>query len=191
MNRSQAKAIIKDCVDRGWMEHNGTYYPPNSNEAKRLQAETAHSTKKKQNRAKGLKSLKTGWTDDSRNIKNKATHTDQFTRLIEIELGLIVWPEFYFTIDRKWRFDYAIPAKWNKDSVNPLNSDLVEYKIAVEVEGGAWTRGRHTRPLGFINDMEKYNRATAEGWLLIRVTPSQLLTSDTIDLIKKAIVNKH
>jgi very-short-patch-repair endonuclease len=172
MRSAQAKAIIKDCIDRGWLEHNGTYYPPQSAEAKRLQAETAHSTKK---RKRGLKPLKTGWTDDSRNIKNKATHTDQFTKLIEIELNTQCWPEFHFATDRKWRFDYCLP----------------EFKLAIESEGGIYSGGRHTRGKGYENDLEKYNRATADGWILIRVTPSQLLTSETIELIKKAIDNKQ
>lgn len=56
--------------------------------------------------------------------------------------------------------------------------------IAIEVEGGAFTRGRHTRGAGFIGDMEKYNAATSMGWRVFRVTPSQFGGSDMIDCVK-------
>jgi very-short-patch-repair endonuclease len=79
--------------------------------------------------------------------------------------------EYRFHPERKWRFDYA----W------------VEAKVAVEVEGGAYTGGRHTRGRGFINDMEKYNAAAAAGWCVLRFTPSQLHEASTYDMIVDAI----
>lgn len=66
--------------------------------------------------------------------------------------------EWRFHPERKWRFDYAWPDK----------------KIAVEVEGGVWSGGRHTRGAGFIKDMEKYNTATVMGWKILRCQPSDL-----------------
>lgn len=59
---------------------------------------------------------------------------------------------------RKWRFDYAWVAE----------------KIALEVEGGIWTQGRHTRGAGFLADMEKYNAAVLLGWRVLRTTPDKL-----------------
>jgi very-short-patch-repair endonuclease len=66
--------------------------------------------------------------------------------------------EFRFHPKRKWRFDYA----W------------ISHKIALEVEGGAWTRGRHTRGAGFLKDCEKYNMAGKMGWRIFRFTPTQV-----------------
>lgn len=60
---------------------------------------------------------------------------------------------------RRWRFDYA----W------------IEHKVALEVEGGVWTGGRHTRGAGFTNDLEKYSEAAIMGWCVLRVTPRDLL----------------
>lgn len=77
-------------------------------------------------------------------------------------------PEFRFAAPRRWRFDFA----W------------VEQKIALEVEGGVWTCGRHTRGSGFVADVEKYNAATALGWRLIRCTPATLNSTETIALIR-------
>ena len=60
--------------------------------------------------------------------------------------------EYKFHPDRRWRFDFAIP----------------ELKLAFEAEGGVWTRGRHTRPTGYIKDCEKYNAAMDLGWKVYR-----------------------
>ena len=61
---------------------------------------------------------------------------------------------------RKFRFDCANPV----------------LKIAIEVEGGLWLKdpGRHNRPLGMIQDMEKYNLAVVEGWKVLRYAPETI-----------------
>jgi hypothetical protein len=73
--------------------------------------------------------------------------------------------------ERRWRFDYAWPAQ----------------KVALEVEGGIYTRGRHVRPKGFLNDMKKYNRATVLGWRLVRCTPSELCGMETLEMLKEIL----
>ena len=75
--------------------------------------------------------------------------------------------------ERRWRFDFAWPAQM----------------IALEVEGGVWTGGRHTRGAGFLKDLEKYNAAAALGWRVIRCTPSTLCNTDTIELLKTTLTN--
>ena len=82
-------------------------------------------------------------------------------------------PEFEYRFDsvRRWRFDLAWPARM----------------VALEVEGGVWTGGRHSRGVGMIRDMEKYNAATLAGWRVLRVTPDQLLTSATLDMLRSVL----
>ena len=80
-------------------------------------------------------------------------------------------PEHKFHDKRKWRFDYC----------------NLESKTAIEIEGGAWTNGRHTRGKGFIGDMEKYNMAIVAGWVVLRFTPGQMNESKTFELIKTVI----
>lgn len=63
--------------------------------------------------------------------------------------------EYKFHPDRKWRFDFCWPQE--------------EVMLGVEVEGGVWTKGRHTRGSGFIADCEKYNAAEVMGYHVIRV----------------------
>lgn len=96
---------------------------------------------------------------------------DLFTRLCASKLGAECVKEYRFYKPRKWRFDYALPL----------------YKIALEVEGGVWTQGRHVRPQGFLSDMQKYNTAALLGWRVFRTTPDKLVTGDTILLLKSAI----
>jgi len=79
--------------------------------------------------------------------------------------------EHRFVPDRRWRFDFA----W------------IAQKVALEVEGGVWTGGRHTRGAGFLGDCEKYNRGAVEGWAILRVTPSALCSRETIELIRRAL----
>ena len=89
--------------------------------------------------------------------------------------GLQLIKEYKFCDGRKWRFDYALP----------------DLKIAIEIEGGVFSNGRHTRGKGYLNDMEKYNMASELGWTLLRYTPTQLNESKTYEQIKRVIKTKQ
>lgn len=80
-------------------------------------------------------------------------------------------PELRFAPPRRFRFDYAWPSE----------------KVALEVDGGVWTQGRHTRGAGFLRDAEKFNIAACMGWRVLRVTPSKLTDLETIALIRSAL----
>lgn len=95
---------------------------------------------------------------------------DIFLELCRKELGVAPMREHRFHGERMWRFDYAFPS----------------YKVALEVEGGVFTQGRHIRPKGFLGDVEKYNAAAVAGWRVLRTTPKELRTMKTIELLKKA-----
>lgn len=107
----------------------------------------------------------------SRQRSNSVKITDVFTTICKTDLRVECVKEYKFHPVRKWRFDYAIP----------------EHKIALEVEGGVWTGGRHTSSVGFIKDMEKYNTATLMGWRVFRTTPDELYRLKTLNLLKTAI----
>jgi hypothetical protein len=168
MKPALAKAIYKDCIERGYILHGDQLLPPAQAAALGLDK----PVKKK----KRVITLKTGWIDDERNIKNKAGQRDMFMMYLEKELQLDVWPEFFFSTERLFRFDYAIP----------------EYKIAIEQEGGIWAKGNsgHSSGTGISRDMEKSNLAQANGWVVIRRTPDQMITSETIELIRSIIKQK-
>ena len=97
---------------------------------------------------------------------------DLFLKLLESKLKNVeVVKEFKFHPVRNWRFDYAFP----------------DYQVAVEVDGGVWTGGRHINPAGYINDMEKLNTAASMGWLVLRITTDDRFSSKTYELIEKTI----
>lgn len=75
--------------------------------------------------------------------------------------------EYCFAPPRRWRFDWCWP----------------DAKIVLEVEGGIWTGGRHTRGAGFLRDLEKYNQATLMGWRVLRTTPQTLKSRETLSLL--------
>ena len=106
-------------------------------------------------------------------ITATTSHSDEFKKAVKAMFGYDLEEEYKFHPARRWRFDYAI----------------VELKIAIEVEGGVWTRGRHINPTGFLKDMEKYNTATSLGWKLLRVTPDDLLSRKTLEMIRLTIEN--
>lgn len=67
--------------------------------------------------------------------------------------------EHRFHPRRLWKMDYAWPAQ----------------RLFLEVEGGVWINGAHTRASGFVRNLEKYNTAAAMGWRLIRCQPRDLI----------------
>ena len=78
-------------------------------------------------------------------------------------------PEYRFCKSRRWKFDFC----------------FVKAQLALEIEGGVWTNGRHTRGSGFIKDMEKYHQANLLGFKLLRVTPEQLDNGVAVGLIEQ------
>jgi hypothetical protein len=81
--------------------------------------------------------------------------------------------EYKFHNKRKFKFDYAYP-------------DLF---IAIEVEGGVFTRQAHGSVKGILRDIEKYTLAASLGYKIIRVLPSKLLLQETMEIIRLTIVN--
>ena len=102
----------------------------------------------------------------------KTVAPDLFLKMLQTKFkGIEIVKEYKFHPTRKWRFDYAFPC----------------LMIAVEVDGGIWTGGRHINPAGYINDMEKLNTAASMGWLVLRITTDDRFASKTYDLINSAI----
>lgn len=183
------KPIIESIKKRGWIwdQADNTFYPPNSDRAKELNSQTYVNTAQNKSGLNRLKSaskqkrVKTGWIDDTLNIKNKNNRFDKFITLVRLDLALDVWPEFYFTIEKQYRFDYAIP----------LHTTGAILRIAIECDGGVWRKGggAHSHPLNIERDIEKSTLAAVEGWTVIRRVPETLCTSETIYLIRRAVEN--
>lgn len=76
--------------------------------------------------------------------------------------------EYKFCPERKFRADFA----------------YIEPKILIEIEGGQWVMGRHQRGAGYAKDAEKYNIATALGWMVFRLTSSMVTPDYVADIVK-------
>lgn len=79
--------------------------------------------------------------------------------------------EFRFDSKRRWRLDLAWP-------------DLL---IAVEVHGGVYSRGRHTRGKGFTNDREKINAATEAGFSVYEFTTEHVESGAAIRQLERVL----
>ena len=119
------------------------------------------------------KSLHSQYNTLARKLANekRAGEYDMFRRKLAAFTGCEVKPEHMFYQGRKWRIDFAI----------------VDLKIGIEIEGGVWTYGAHTRGKGFVDDMEKYNAAATLGWVILRFTPQDLNKITTFETVQKTI----
>lgn len=70
--------------------------------------------------------------------------------------------ELRFCEDRRWRMDFAWPRE----------------RIAVEIQGGIWTSGRHVTGIGAERDMEKHNAAVLAGWTLLYLSPGMVRSGE-------------
>lgn len=99
------------------------------------------------------------------------TEKAQANTLLEIhmtELRIKWQAEYKFHPTRKWRADY-----------------LLGKSVLVEIEGGAYTQGRHTRGAGFEADCMKYNAAISLGYRLYRFTTQQVLSGKAREFLKE------
>ncbi|WPP56311.1 DUF559 domain-containing protein [Acinetobacter pittii] len=79
--------------------------------------------------------------------------------------------EYKFHPTRKWRADFLITGT----------------KILIEVEGGIWSGGRHTRGKGYLGDMEKYNEAAMMGFTVLRFSTEQVKAGVAIKQIEQLV----
>ena len=116
---------------------------------------------------------KSQYDELSRKMANeaRARQYELFRRTLESFTGCKVASEHKFHDMRKWRLDFAI----------------IDLKIGIEIEGGVWSCGAHTRGKGFIEDMEKYNAAVTLGWVILRFTPQDLNKITTFETVKKVV----
>lgn len=75
-------------------------------------------------------------------------------------------PDFRFHPGRRWEFDFAWPDVTLRGGS----------KLSLEIEGGVWMKsgGAHRSGNNYVLDLEKYNQAALDGWLVLRVLPEWL-----------------
>lgn len=79
--------------------------------------------------------------------------------------------EYRFSPPRRWRFDFAWSTR----------------RLALEIDGGTWSGGRHNRPRGYEADCEKANEALLLGWRVLRVTGAMVEDGRALDYLERAL----
>lgn len=85
--------------------------------------------------------------------------------------GLTFDREHRFHESRMWRLDFWFAGA----------------KLAVEIDGGGWVGGRHSRGTGIENDCEKASHIAMAGHRLMRVTPGQINRGEALKWILVAL----
>jgi hypothetical protein len=80
-------------------------------------------------------------------------------------------PELCFAPPRRWRWDWAWP----------------EAKLSLEVQGGLFVNGRHSRGAALLKEHEKLNAGARLGWRVLYCTPKDIKTGAIFGVIKEAI----
>lgn len=81
--------------------------------------------------------------------------------------------EHVFAPGRKFAFDYAWPS----------------FRVALEKEGGVFTRQAHGSITGILRDIEKNNLACSLGWRVLRVIPSDIVKPETFALVRTTLTH--
>ena len=81
-------------------------------------------------------------------------------------------PEWRFHPQRDFRFDRAWPP----------------FKVAIEIDGGIWSQGRHVRGLGYEQDCLKMAEALFLGWRVYRFSTGQVKRGTAIDFLERELL---
>ena len=84
-------------------------------------------------------------------------------------------PEYSFTAERKWCFDFA----W------------IDQRVAVELQGGIYSKGGHNSIRGLERDYEKLNYAQAYGWIVLQFSASFLRNEEYIVALLKKVLEEE
>ncbi|HWH83225.1 MAG TPA: hypothetical protein VNU71_13420 [Burkholderiaceae bacterium] len=100
---------------------------------------------------------------------------DHQLRALGLTVGLTRQWKFHGT--RAWRFDFAYPDP--------------DYKLAIEVDGGTWSHGAHSRGAGIEKDCEKLAAAVILGWRVMRATTNQVKDGTAAFWIERALGERY
>lgn len=66
-----------------------------------------------------------------------------------------------------------------------------DYRLAIEVQGGVFVRGRHTRGAALLKEWEKLNHAAMLGWRVMFVQPNDLCMGAFAEMVQRALERKE
>lgn len=81
-----------------------------------------------------------------------------YIRFLAPDLAVGMVEQYRIAPERRFKWDFAWPEK----------------KTAIELHGGLWAYGAHSRPAGVQRDMTKANVATLAGWKVLYFSTDDL-----------------
>jgi len=81
--------------------------------------------------------------------------------------------EVQFDPTRKWRLDFVFLT--------------LDFLLAVEIDGGVFTEGRHTRGAGYTEDCVKLNEAMIAGYHVLRFTGAMVKSGEALEQTERAL----
>lgn len=98
----------------------------------------------------------------ARELQKRKKKHESAVPLLLMQINALKLPapvtEWRFHPTRMWRLDVAWP----------------DYRVGVEVQGGGFVQGAHSRGPGMENDAEKNAEAILRGWRVFTATPRQI-----------------
>jgi very-short-patch-repair endonuclease len=136
-------------------------------------AQIAQDARKATDAAIGASDAPRGTTDAARAIRKAERERHETALATVLHQAGLPEPErqFRYADDRKWTADFCYPAA----------------RLLIEVQGGVWSGGRHTRGAGYERDRVKYFEAQLRGWRVIEVTPVMIADGRALSLIERAL----
>ena len=112
---------------------------------------------------------------DANTVRDALRGDSELESILMNRIGIAGLPfperQFRFCSTRRWRADFAYPSA----------------RLLIEVDGGAYIGGRHTRGRGFEADCEKTSTAAALGFRVIRLTGRMVKSGVAVELIRQAL----
>lgn len=106
-------------------------------------------------------------------------------QLLAVQLeqaGIPFEREYRFAPPRRWRADFALWQFWRTPNFKDVEADIL-----IEIDGGGYVAGRHSRGAGIEKDAEKQSAAAILGYRVIRVTPRQVEDGRALSWIRQAL----
>jgi very-short-patch-repair endonuclease len=105
----------------------------------------------------------------------------------------IKFADLWSDSDIKLIAQYSIKPSIRKNIKNakPYKLDFAhpETKVAIEIQGGTWNNGRHSRGSGMKGEYNKLNTLQYDGWTVFQLS-TDMITEEWINIIKESIINK-
>ena len=95
------------------------------------------------------------------------------------------WLELYPDLDLHSEYRFCSPRRFRFDFAN------LDSKVAIEVQGGIFSQGRHSRGSGLVKEYEKMNLAAGLGWRVFYLSTATIGDIEIYEQIYTAIKSER